>query len=234
MEKIKWGSEPEYFGPRHYYRESLLINHINKNLKEGSILDAGFGNGSLSLRLSKGNYNIIGIDLSQEFIDYASEKIQSPKIKLKKGDITNLDFKNNTFDGIVCSEVLEHIEEEEEAIKEFYRTLKEDGKLFISVPANPKLWDKSDEWAGHKRRYTKNQLKKLLEANGFKIIKIHYWGFPLTRLYHRKIYLKTLNNQKLKKTKLKKYSKYLSNIFKIDNLFNNLPLGIGLIVVAQK
>ena len=234
MEETEWGSEPEYFGPRHYYRESILLNQINKKLKKGLILDAGFGNGSLSLRLSKGKYKIVGIDLSQKFIEYTSKKIQSPNIKLERGDITNLNFKNNTFDGIICSEVLELIEDDGTAIKEFHRTLNENGKLFLSVPANPKLWDKSDEWAGHKRRYTKERLMELLKMNGFKIIDIHYWGFPLTRFYHRQIYLKTLKNEKLKNIKIKKHSKYLANIFKVDNLFNKLPWGIGLIVVAQK
>ena len=94
MEETEWGSEPEYFGPRHYYRESILLNQINKKLKKGLILDAGFGNGSLSLRLSKGKYKIVGIDLSQKFIEYTSKKIQSPNIKLERGDITNLNFKN--------------------------------------------------------------------------------------------------------------------------------------------
>ena len=161
-------------------------------------------------------------------------KNNAPNIKLERGDITNLNFKNNTFDGIICSEVLEHIEDDGTAIKEFHRTLNENGKLFLSVPANPKLWDKSDEWAGHKRRYTKERLMELLKMNGFKIIDIHYWGFPLTRFYHRQIYLKTLKNEKLKNIKIKKHSKYLANIFKVDNLFNKLPWGIGLIVVAQK
>ena len=149
-------------------------------------------------------------------------------------DRDRLDFESNLFDGIICSEVLEHVEKDEDAIKEFHRTLKENGKLFLSVPANPKLWDKSDEWAGHKRRYTKEQLINLLKLNGFKIINIHYWGFPLTRFYHRQIYLKTLDKKRLKNIKIKKYSKYLANIFRIDNLFNKSSLGIGLIVVAQK
>ena len=235
METNEWGAEPEFFGPRHYYRETLLLNNIKKFLKKGKILDAGFGNGSLSIRASNNNLNITGIDLSEKFVEYVSEKIKDfPNINIKQGDITDLPFDDNSFEGAFCGEILEHIEDDSRAIKELNRVLKKDGIVILSVPANPKLWDKSDEWASHHRRYTKENLKKLLEDNGFKVEKIHYWGFPLTRTYHRKLYLKSLNNTHLKNSKIKKYSKGLSNIFKIDNLFNWTNKGIGLIAVAKK
>jgi 2-polyprenyl-3-methyl-5-hydroxy-6-metoxy-1,4-benzoquinol methylase len=140
-----------------------------------------------------------------------------------------------SFEGIICSEVLEHIEDDDKAVKEIHRVLKKDGKLFISVPANPKLWDKSDRWASHHRRYTKECMMSLLENNGFKIKKGYYWGFPITRLYHKNIFLRKLNKPETKNNnKIRKYSKILSNIFKIDNLFNWTNKGIGLIIVAEK
>ncbi len=235
MEINEWGAEPEFFGPRHYYRETLLLNNINKFLKGGKILDAGFGNGSLSIRASNKKFDITGIDLSEKFVEYVSEKIKDfPNIKVKQGDITDLPFEPDSFDGIFCGEILEHIENDNKAASELNRVLKKDGVVILSVPANPKLWDKSDEWASHHRRYTKKSLKILLENNGFKVEKIHYWGFPLTRFYHRKLFLKTLNNENIKKSKIKRYSRPLSNIFKVDNLFNWTDKGIGLIAIARK
>jgi len=235
VEINEWGSQPEFFGPRHYYRESILIKNIKKFFKKGKVLDAGFGNGSLSLRVAKNNYEITGIDLSEKFVEHVSEKIKNFKnIKIEQGDITNLKFNNETFDAIFCGEILEHIENDDTAIKELFRVLTPGGLVFISVPANPKLWDKSDTWASHHRRYTKKSLNSLLTNNKFKVKKMHYWGFPVTRIYHKKLYLKSLNNQKLKNSKIKKYSKPLSLIFKIDNLFNWTNKGIGLIAVAEK
>jgi 2-polyprenyl-3-methyl-5-hydroxy-6-metoxy-1,4-benzoquinol methylase len=74
---MEWGSIPEFFGPRHYYRESILLKEIKNNLKMGEILDVGFGNGSLSMRTSKEGYNIKGIELSNKFIEHVSEKIKN-------------------------------------------------------------------------------------------------------------------------------------------------------------
>jgi 2-polyprenyl-3-methyl-5-hydroxy-6-metoxy-1,4-benzoquinol methylase len=86
---------------------------------------------------------------------------------------------------VISSEVLEHVENDRKAVKELWRVLKKRGVCAVSVPANPDLWDKSDEWAGHKRRYTKEGLISLFEGNGFKIEEVFFWGFPLVRIYNR-------------------------------------------------
>ena len=54
-------------------------------------------------------------------------------------DLTDLNYKNDFFDIIICNHVLEHIEEDKKAIFEMYRVLKKGGKAIITVPINEKL-----------------------------------------------------------------------------------------------
>ncbi len=243
-----WGSEPEFFGPLHYFRESLIIAYLDASIREGEILDVGLGSGSLSFRLVARGFKVKGIDLSAGFVKYVNQKIKEMGIErqlaVRKDDATRLNFENNSFDGIVCGEVLEHIENDFLAIREMNRVLKKGGICVMTVPANPGLWDFSDEWAGHYRRYQKSELKALLENNGFKVDRIEFWGFPLVRIYHRFIFLPLLkrklnktrekHGEFYKKTIFKKFSPWASHIFRIDNLFNRFPWGIGLIARAIK
>jgi hypothetical protein len=56
------------------------------------------------------------------------------------------------------------------------------------VPANPKLFGPSDEWAGHVRRYTRPALLEACSAAGLRVERCVGWGFPVSRLYHRHVY----------------------------------------------
>lgn len=73
------------------------------------------------------------------------------------------------FDTIICSNVLEHIEDHEKAARHMRQLLKPDGKLVILVPANPAIYSGLDEDLGHFRRYTREELRRVLEVAGYKV-----------------------------------------------------------------
>ena len=70
--------------------------------------------------------------------DYTTFDLKSPLADIK-GDITNLSFKNNSFDLIICNHVLEHIEDDRSAMSEIYRVLKKDGIGILQVPIDNNL-----------------------------------------------------------------------------------------------
>jgi SAM-dependent methyltransferase len=74
-----------------------------------------------------------------------------------------------SFDTIICSNVLEHIEDHERALQNMKQLLKPDGKLILLVPSNPAIYNGLDEDLGHFRRYTKTELERVLGATGFDI-----------------------------------------------------------------
>ena len=70
--------------------------------------------------------------------DYTTFDLKSPLADIK-GDITNLSFKNNSFDLIICNHVLEHIEDDRSAMSEIFRVLKKDGMGILQVPIDNNL-----------------------------------------------------------------------------------------------
>ena len=100
---------------------------------------------------------------------------------LSAADVNNLPFKNNSFDLVICSEVLEHIPDHETAVFEIMRVLKPGSNFVVSVPRyipEKICWALSDEYhkanRGHIRIYKKNELVNLLESSGARLWASHF------------------------------------------------------------
>ncbi len=241
MKKRDWGSDPYFFGPRNYFRQTLLVHYLNKKSK--NVLDAGCGNGSLSVRLSKAGFNVIGIDIIKKNISFAKRAKESLKMKnlnFFQMGVTDIKFKENSFDAVISGEVLEHVKNDNKAVKEFNRVLKMNGQCIISVPHDPKLWSKEDEWVGHIRRYTRKGLFRLLDRNGFKVENIKSVGFPIVRAYFY-LFERFVLNKKIKENKktpksrlLSLVSRIASYIFFFDLVFSNFDKGNWIVLNAKK
>ena len=125
-----------YFGPKHSPRRYIHSSRFNSllkligSVKNKKILDAGCGEGYF-LSLINSN-NKIGVELSEK---RKSEALKLyPDLKIKIADVKHLPYEDNFFDVIVCSEVLEHVSEYQQAIKEFKRCVKPDGHIVLSFP----------------------------------------------------------------------------------------------------
>ena len=100
---------------------------------------------------------------------------------LSVADVNNLPFKENAFDLVICSEVLEHIPDHKKAVSEIMRVLKPGYNLVVSVPRYmPEriCWALSNEYhnvsMGHIRIYKKRELVNLLENSGAKVWANHF------------------------------------------------------------
>lgn len=113
---------------------NTLIKTLKK-LKVESILDAGCGEGFILNRLMQENVgkNLEGIDYSKQAVGIG--KKQFPFLNIKVGDIYNLSYPDNSFDAVICSEVLEHLKDPAAAIREIRRVSKK--YAVISVPNEP-------------------------------------------------------------------------------------------------
>jgi SAM-dependent methyltransferase len=85
----------------------------------------------------------------------------------------------NSYDLIGLFDVLEHIEDDNAFLTRAKKALRENGKLAITVPANPYLWSVHDVSHHRFRRYTKKSLQKVLQNNGYTIEYISYWNAVL-------------------------------------------------------
>ena len=248
-----WG-ESEIRGPVHLFRERFLLRLFAPMLEGGRVLDAGCGSGSMAFDLCRVGYMVDGVEHSEEFVAFVRAKIErldlQERMSVRQGSITQLDFADVSFDGLICGEVLEHVLPEQggdgAAVEEFYRVLKPGAPACISVPLNPKLWDHSDEWAGHVKRYTPEGLCALFAERGFVVEQVHSWGFPLGRLYHRLLFApwlqRTAGEQRVAREarldtragRHKGLVQLVATALRFDELFSHWPWGRGIVLCVRK
>lgn len=85
-------------------------------------------------------------------------------------DITRMGLQSNSVSTIICSEVLEHIDDDQLALREIFRVLKPGGDLILTVPMHRHYWRRDDEIVGHYRRYESGSLLRDLKTNGFHVV----------------------------------------------------------------
>jgi ubiquinone/menaquinone biosynthesis C-methylase UbiE len=157
------------------------FNRININPK-GTMLDLGCGEGRHIFGLMEKfpDLKCIGLDPHIESLDKAFEglkfleSISNTKTNFLSGSAYSLPFSDDSFDLVVCSEVLEHLHDYKDAIKEINRVLKPGGQFLASVPAEfPEkiCWLLSEAYqnqpGGHLRIFKKNELIKEVAEHNF-------------------------------------------------------------------
>ena len=173
-----------------FYRELV---RMTKSVKPQGILDVGCGEGFTLIKLKQAK-----IGQTYEGIDYSSDALKLgkklyPKLNIKKGDIYHLPYKNNALDMIICTEVLEHLEYPEKALREIMRVAKK--HMVISVPNEPffilsnllrgKYLKTFGNHPEHINHWTSQAFKKFLRKNKLKISSTKY-PFPWTVVLARK------------------------------------------------
>jgi SAM-dependent methyltransferase len=221
-------------------RRKIIENVIHKlKLKKGSsILDAGCGTGDNLAVLSK-----YGEVVAMERDSNAFQKAHSRGIgKVFKGELPNEIHEGIKKDNnlIVLLDVLEHIDDDSQSLSSLKNYLKDDGQILLTVPAYQFLWTIRDDQHHHKRRYTVNKLKELLETNGFKVTYISYFNtflFPLALIER----IKQKLFPSIEESDLKMPPKIINSIFeKIFSFESKLvgkmafPFGLSIIGIAKK
>lgn len=170
----------------------LTIDFNRLNIKENDrILDIGCGEGRHTIKACQQNSTIcVGADFGFQTLVETQKKLNVHKalddlcckcVDLSCMDVTNLPFCDNSFDSVICSEVLEHIPDDLRAMSELVRILKPGKTLAVSVPRflpEKICWLLSDAYfnanMGHVRIYKKPSLIKNLESLGLNHFASHY------------------------------------------------------------
>ncbi|EHQ35444.1 class I SAM-dependent methyltransferase [Methanoplanus limicola] len=158
-----------WFRVRNYIIGETLLKHVPVN---SNIIEVGSGTGFVSKYLKEIGYITNCGELFSEGLKYC--QIRNSGYKYWEFNLCEPVFKEE-FDAYCAFDVLEHIDDDTTAIQNIYLGLKKKGKVFLTVPACKKLWSDADSGAGHKRRYSADEIREKMEKAGFKIIKISYF-----------------------------------------------------------
>lgn len=136
------------------------------------------------------------------------------------------------FSTVFGINVLEHIKDDNKALKNIRSVLKINGKLILLVPAKKKAYTRLDKELGHFRRYEKKELIDILENTGYRIEKIYYFNIVGLISWYLRDKVKR-NNIHLKPYHISLFDKIVPTL-RIMERYVKIPVGISLIVVARK
>lgn len=147
------------------------------------ILEVGSSSGYFlrNIKLAAPTAFIIGSDCISGPLERLA--VNMPDMPLIQFDLTKCPLPDRSVDVIVLLNVLEHIEDDQKALKQLYRILKPGGIAVIEVPANPVLYDFYDELLRHYRRYDLKTLLFISEKVGFRIKYKSHLGFFIYPLF---------------------------------------------------
>lgn len=153
--------------------EEKTCKIIKRFLLKGRILDAGVGYGGLLSKLPE--YEKYGKDISTSYLEQLPEEIVSCFARLE-----NLPYKDNFFDGIICTDVLEHLLDLNPVISEIIRVTKKGGFIFIRVPLEEDL----SSYLAKENPYDLVHLRSFCEAE---LILLFTKIFSLTNIFSEKM-----------------------------------------------
>ena len=163
------------------------------------VLDAGCGNGMLSYRSYLLGGRVVGVSIKRSEVEKARRLfngyrgIPESRLRFQEGNLYSLDYAENHFDAIICTEVLEHLRRDRDVCRVFHRILKPGGIVHICAPNAEHPYNKSfpldrEESGGHVRPgYTEESYRALLEPLGFEIETVVGLGGPFRQAFNRRI-----------------------------------------------
>lgn len=225
----------------HSARRAIVLDWI-RNRYAGRddlvILDAGCGTGHLLQQLRTLGH-AEGVDISDEALDFCRKRGLD---NVRKADVNDLPFAGDTFDMVTALDVIEHLDDDVGALREFRRVLKPGGRAFIFVPAHRWLWSLQDEVSHHRRRYTDATLRAAIEGAGLTVERQSYVStFLLPVIFLGRQWLKVTLRFRDVDTENDLHPAWANGILKRVFLSEipilrrmNMPFGASLIAVGRK
>lgn len=212
-------------------RRKWIFDRLKKFIPPpAQVLEIGCGTGNVSSFLALKGYTVIGCELYAEALKMAWQGF----LKVQ-GDATTLPFKDNSFDAVGLFDIIEHFQDDVSPLKEAERIIRKGGIVAVTVPARGELWSHDDDRSFHKRRYSRDTLRKVFFNLHLTPLAIEYMFMSL---YLPVKYLRAQSDKKDDKLKINSLvNAVLKGAFEIERVISKniaLPIGTSLIAVAQK
>src|SRR5262249_3365544 len=206
--------------------------------QSSSVLDVGIGSGSnLRMLAEMGFSHVIGLDPNPDVIRICQDKGFT---SVQEGSISDLPFSSESFDLVLATDVIEHVQDDATALKEICRVLRPGGYALITVPAFQSLWGLQDEVALHSRRYHLGTLVERVIGAKLAVVKSYYFNYLLfVPIWSARqiIRLARIPLQSENELNSPLINRILTAIFRLDIATSPLlcpPFGVSALVLAKK
>jgi SAM-dependent methyltransferase len=141
-----------------------------------SIADIGCSSGYMleDLRASHPHATLIGVDLIASGLCTAHELV--PDARLLQADACALPIRDRSVDAALSANLLEHVPDDVQALRELHRVLRPGARAVVVVPAGPRLYDYYDRFLGHERRYGRGELAGKARSVGLEALEDIHLG----------------------------------------------------------
>ncbi len=168
--------------PTYLLRRSAIFDAL-EGRPAGHVLEVGCGAGALLYDLGERGYTGVGVELSAKARSIAEQILAGDERFHIESEVPR--GPAQSFDLLIAFEVLEHIEDDAEALTSWLDLLKPGGQVLISVPAHQRRWNITDVLVGHYRRYDRNDVEDLLRRVGLEVEKVSTIGWPASWFIER-------------------------------------------------
>lgn len=163
---------------RYLLRRNRVLSLLPHAQAGAPLLEIGCGAGALLIELQDLGYCCTGLETSEAAIALARQLVRESERDIELVAAPQKDWAE-CFEMIMAFDVLEHIEDDNAELRQWWDWLAPQGRMMLSVPAHASRWGAGDVWAGHFRRYERDSLVRKLKDCGFQIEAVECYGFPL-------------------------------------------------------
>ena len=165
------------FAPLKGYMLFCLDRFIERYGVQGPFLEVGCGRGDVAAHLAAKGWRGTAIDFSDDAVAHAARALKGHSgVTVARQALAEV---TGTFRCVILWDVLEHIEDDDGALRTIAQRLDAGGHVLIAVPSNPHEWRWDDELYGHWRRYTVDGLRAQLAAAGLPALAFWDFTFPV-------------------------------------------------------
>ena len=240
----------ETAGPDHpidHLSRAWALSALRRNVRGDSpvLLEVGCSSGFLLRELHEQwpAATTIGADFVREPLERLATAVSN--IPLMQFDLVRCPLPSECVDAVVLLNVLEHIDNDREAVRQAVRVLKPGGIAIVEVPAGPHLYDAYDEYLRHYRRYSAGSLASLMRDAGLELLEQSHLGctvypaFALVKKRNRRHVADSAAGRQIVESHIRqtRHSVVLREMLRLEAWLGRLcsfPFGIRCVAVGRK
>jgi len=226
---------------RHWWsvaRRKIVVDLIDRTIplpRPADVLDVGCGTGA-EMEAFQRYGNVWGVDTEIRMVEACRRR------GLKNVDVAQaerLPFAGDTFDLVTCLDMIEHIKNDGDAVRELSRVGKRGSYLCLTVPAGPRLFGPYDTLAGHYRRYNRKSLRALLAGGGYTILRMTHYNsvfYPPIAMVRLATPHGSWDQAKTLDPPARPINALMGRVFASERLwlrFVDVPFGLSLFAIAR-